>query len=290
MRQARGALTLLLLALNTVLWGTPILTFGLFKLVLTGDARRRLILFLAALGDQWVAFNNRIFDTFVGAVWDVEWPDGVDAGGHYVIVSNHVSWVDIFVLQRIFHHRTAFVRFFLKHELIWMPIVGQACWALEFPFMKRYSAEYLARHPEKRGTDLETTRRACRRYRHVPVAILNFLEGTRRTREKHDEQESPYRHLLRPRVGGIGFVLASLGEQLDGMFDVTLAYPGGDITFWRFLAGGVPRVVVRVRRIAVPRQFFDAAVTEPGPARDRFKSWVEALWREKDAFLDSVIG
>jgi hypothetical protein len=151
--------------------------------------------------------------------------------------------------------------------------------------MRRYSPEYLAKHPEKRGRDLETTRRAVQHYRDVPVAILNFVEGTRFTREKHADQESPYRQLLRPRIGGIAFVLASMGEQLEAFLDVTLAYPGGDVRVWDFVSGRVPRITVGVRRIDVPSEFYTAAITEPGPARDRFKAWIGEVWREKDELL-----
>ena len=154
--------------------------------------------------------------------------------------------------------------------------------------MRRYSAEYLQRHPEKRGRDLETTRRACRRFRRVPVAILSFVEGTRFTREKQADQESPYKNLLRPRIGGIAFVLASLGDQLEAMIDVTLAYPHGEVTFWEFVTGRIDRIVIRVRQVEVPPEFFTPAATEPGPARDRFKAWVDEGWRQKDALYETL--
>lgn len=290
MRLVRGSITILLLALNTILLGTPILLGGVVRLLTPdGPRRRRVILFIAGLAETWVANNDRILDAMVDTEWDIAGVDDLRYDGHYLITSNHLSWVDIIVLFRAFHRKAAIPRFFLKQELIWMPIVGQACWALEFPFMKRYSPEYLAKHPEKRGTDLETTRRACQRYRNVPVAVINFMEGTRFTREKHEEQESPYRHLLRPRTGGIGFVLASLGDQLDGLFDVTIAYPGGRVTFWDLVSNRMPRIVVRARRIDIPPELIDPAVTEPGPARDRLKSWLEAMWRDKDRLLDSLL-
>lgn len=286
----RGILVIFLLTANLFLAGTPILLFGMFKLVLPAGARRKLILFLAHLADWWVGNNGRIYDTFLDTQWDITGVGDIEPNGHYLIVSNHISWVDILVLFRVFHEKTAILRFFLKRGLIWMPVVGLAAWALEFPFMRRYSAAYLAKHPEKRGRDLETTRIACRRYRHVPVAILNFIEGTRFTPEKHKEQASPYRHLLRPRVGGVGFVLASLGEQLDGMFDVTIIYPDHDVTFWQFASNQVPRIVVRVRDITPPAEFYTPAITEPGPARDRFKAWLEAIWREKDGVIEKEVG
>jgi 1-acyl-sn-glycerol-3-phosphate acyltransferase len=289
MRHVRGFVTSLLLMLNLVLWGSLVILGGLVKALLRGEARRRMIVFTAGFAERWVAGNNRIFDLMLPTEWDIDGVGETNVRGHYFIVSNHVSWVDIFVLFRVFHEKTAFIRFFLKHELIWFPIAGQACAALEFPFMRRYTPEYLERHPEKRGRDLDTTRRACERYRDIPVAILNFAEGTRFTRTKQEEQGSPYRHLLRPRVGGISFVLASLGQHIDGFFDVTLAYPGYEITMWDFITGQVPRVIARARRIAVPPEFFDAAITEPGPERDAFKAWLEGVWREKDAVLDELL-
>ena len=290
MRLLRGVATIVLLALNLAFWGSLVVVLAFIKLLLPHrNPRRRIVLAVAALAERWVGGNNRIFDLMLPTVWDTDGIDGtIRRDGHYLIISNHVWWVDILALLRAFHGHTAFIRFFLKHELLWFPIVGQACWALEFPFMRRYSADFLQRHPEKRGQDLETTRRACRRYRRIPVAILNFVEGTRFTREKHADQDSPYRHLLRPRIGGIAFVLASLGDQLDSIIDVTLAYPTGDVTLWRFVTGQVPRIITRARRIDIPPDFLSAAITEPGPAQETFKTWIESIWREKDALLDRM--
>ena len=292
----RGIATIILLLLNLLLWGTAVMLLGIVKFAVHMTAprsrlRTRVIRALGGLAERWVAGNDRIFERMLPTRWDVEGPfAGIKPDGRYLIISNHVSWVDIFVISRVFHGRAAFIRFFLKQQLIWFPIVGQAAWALEFPFMRRYSAEYLQRHPEKRGRDLETTRRACQRYRHIPVAMLTFLEGTRFSEEKRADQESPYQYLLRPRVGAIAFVLASLGDQLDGVFDVTLAYPGRDVTFWQFVCGCVPTIVVRVRRLDVPSEFFAPEITEPGPARDQFKTWIDSIWREKDALLISECG
>lgn len=286
----RGVAIIVLLALNLAVWGVPILLGGVVRLLMpTGELRRRVVLILAPLAERWMDINHRIFDLFLDTEWDVQGVGEIRRDGRYLIVSNHVSWVDIFAVFRGFLWKSSLIRFFLKRELIWMPIVGQACWALEFPFMRRYTAEELARHPEKRGQDLETTRRACRHYRKIPVAILNYIEGTRFTRDKHEEQQSPYRYLLRPRVGGIAFVLASLGEQLDAMFDVTLAYPGHEVSMWDFITNRVPRITIRVRRLDIPPEFFDAAITEPGPERERFKAWIETLWREKDELLARLL-
>jgi 1-acyl-sn-glycerol-3-phosphate acyltransferase len=280
----------LCMTVNLLVWGTLVLVGGLFKLLTFGEARRQVILKLSALADCWVAGNDLIFDTFLRTQWEITGLAELDPNAHYLVIANHVSWVDIFAVLRAFHGKTAFIRFFLKHVLIWFPIAGQACWGLEFPFMRRYSPEYLKQHPEKRGRDLETTRRFCQRYRRIPVAILNFVEGTRFTRQKHEDQESPYRFLLRPRVGGISFVLASLGDQLDAMIDVTLVYPKRDVTMWDFVTNKVPWIRVHARKLEIPPQFGDAAVTEPGPAREELKGWVEQIWREKDASIARILG
>jgi 1-acyl-sn-glycerol-3-phosphate acyltransferase len=279
----RGVLVVLLLLLNTLWWGGLVLILGLPKLLMPrGELRRRWILALAWLGERWVGVNNRILDLLLPVEWDVTGIEINDAAGHYLIVSNHVSWVDIFAILRVFHRRAAFIRFFMKAQLIWFPIAGQACAALEFPFMRRYSPDYLAKHPEKRGADLVMARRMCRRYRRVPVAVAIFLEGTRFSREKQENQQSPYRHLLRPRVGAIGFALAALGDQLDAVLDVTLAYPGGETTMWDFVSGRVQRVSVHVRRLDVPPEF----LAEDGGEREALKGWIDEVWRTKDELLD----
>jgi hypothetical protein len=290
----RGLTVILLLILNLVRVGTPVVVVGIVRFLVQITAprsrlRTRVILALVRLAEKWVEGNDAIVDRLLPDTrWDIDGiPDDLRPDGHFLLISNHVSWVDILVLQRAFRGRMAFIRFFLKRELIWFPILGQACWALEFPFMHRYTPEYLQQHPEKRGQDLATTRRACQRYLHVPVAIANFVEGTRFTRRKRDEQKSPYRHLLRPRIGGISYVLASMGDQLDAVFDVTIAYMR-EPTMWDFVTGRMDQIRLRARRLDVPAEFLTADITEPGPARDRFRSWIEERWQEKDALLESL--
>jgi 1-acyl-sn-glycerol-3-phosphate acyltransferase len=278
----RAAAIVISLALNLALWGSLVLAGGLVKLLTFGRLRRRVIRLLPRLAEQWAAWNDRIFDTFLDTRWEIEGLDGLNRDDHYLVISNHSSWIDIFAVVRAFHGRAPFVRFFLKHTLAWAPFVGQAAWALGFPFMRRYSAEYLREHPEKRGRDLETTRNACRRFRHLPVTIINFVEGTRFSAEKHEEQESPYQYLLRPRVGGVGFVLASLAEEIDALYDLTIIYPRRDVTMWDFATNRLPWIRIIGRRIDVPEELRSDAITEPGPAREHFKQWVDRIWREKD--------
>ena len=56
--------------------------------------------------------------------WDVEGVETLDRSEWYLVLANHQSWVDIAVLQRIFHRKIPFLKFFIKKELLWLPILG----------------------------------------------------------------------------------------------------------------------------------------------------------------------
>jgi 1-acyl-sn-glycerol-3-phosphate acyltransferase len=240
-------------------------------------------------GNAWVGANSSMLDLVHRIEWRVTGLDGLDPQGWYLIGCNHQSLVDIPVLQKVFYRRIPFVKFFLKQELIWVPVLGFAWWALDFPFMKRYSREEIARRPELRGKDLETTRRACERFRHVPTSILNFLEGTRRTPGKHAGQQSPYTHLLRPKAGGIAFVIGAMGEMFNALLDVTIVYPDGyDLSFWDLLSGKVRRIVVHVEQRPIPAELLGGDYTDDPAFRDQFQAWVQVLWQEKDALIERL--
>ena len=212
----------------------------------------------------------------------------LDPVGWYLVMANHQSWVDILLLQNIFHARIPMLKFFLKKELIWVPVLGLAWWALDFPFMKRYSKAFLEKHPHLRGKDIEITRRACRKFKTVPVSIMNFVEGTRFTPQKHRRQASPYTHLLRTKAGGVAFVLAAMGEQLHTILDITIAYPRGTGSFWDFICGKIPEVRIDVRSMPVePSLIGNYAMDES--FRNRFQTWLNTLWADKDARMDRML-
>ena len=285
-----GSVTLLLMVLSTIFWGIIFQVIALAKFILPLPSWRRICLRgLLWLVEAWVATNNVIFWLTQKTEWDIQGIDGLNPKGWYLVISNHQSWLDIPVLLRVFHHRVPFLRFFLKQELMWVPVIGAVGWGLELPFMKRYSREFLHKHPELRGKDLETTRKACERYRKTPVSILNFLEGTRFTAEKHARQESPYRYLLRPKAGGVAFVLGAMGEQFDALLDVTIIYPNSGANFWQFLSGRMSRIIVRVKKMSIPQDFLRGDYMNDAIFRERFQTWVRELWFEKDAVIGQVL-
>ncbi|MBK8754900.1 MAG: 1-acyl-sn-glycerol-3-phosphate acyltransferase [Candidatus Competibacteraceae bacterium] len=191
--------------------GTLFYAVLLLKLILPHSGGRAcLSSLLIRVAQTWIDGNSAIIDWTQRIEWDIQGLEGLRRDDWYLVSSNHQSWVDIVVLQRVLNRRILFLKFFIKQPLIWVPLLGGVWLALDFPFMQRHSADYLAQHPEARDQDWETTRRLCERFHDTPTTILNFLEGTRFRLDKHTRQQSPYRHLLRPKSGGLGFVLAIL--------------------------------------------------------------------------------
>ncbi|TLX57519.1 acyltransferase [Stutzerimonas nosocomialis] len=285
----RGALAGLLLILNTLFWCWPLFALSLLKLALPFPlAQRPLRTAMHWIAESWISVNSFWMDLVQRTRWDVQGLEKVDMSHSYLVTSNHQSWADILMLQYQLNRRMPILKFFLKQELIWVPVIGLCWWALEFPFMKRFSKEYLAKHPEKRGQDLATTRKACERYRTNPVSVFNFLEGTRLTPAKHDEQNSPFTHLLKPRAGGIAFVLDAMGEQLTAMINITIHYPDGNPSFWDLLCGRIRHVVMRIETLPIPAEFICRSYDQDEQYRLSFQQWVNQLWQDKDAQLEAL--
>ena len=240
------------------------------------------------IAETWAEIDKWIFATCTPTVWDVRGASDLRQDTSYLVVSNHQSWVDIPALIQVFNRRTPYFKFFLKKELIWVPFLGLAWWALEYPFMKRYSKAFLEKHPELKGKDLEITKAACEKFKRIPVTVVNYLEGTRFSEQKKARQQSPYRHLLKPKAGGIAFVLDAMGEQLKTLVNVTIHYPDGSPTFWCLLSGRLKDVVVRFEELEIPRQFVGKSYDQDAGYRAEFQQWVNQLWERKDQLLDSL--
>jgi 1-acyl-sn-glycerol-3-phosphate acyltransferase len=285
----RGAISSLFLALNTVVCVVVLLSLAVVKLAIPIDAvRRRVGPLLNAVVRAWIA-NNNLWIALVQKVrWEVSGVEQLSRNRWYLVEANHQSWVDIFVLQKVFSPRIPMLKFFLKRQLIWVPLIGLAWWALDFPFLRRHSERFLREHPERRGDDLAAIRRACEKFSLLPTSVMNFLEGTRFTSEKQLAEASPYRHLLRPKAGGIALALNAMGERFHALLDVTLFYPGGAPTFFQFLSGKMKQVVVLVRERPIPSDLLGGDYSADRDFRARAQMWVQELWAEKDLQLDAL--
>ena len=288
-RLIRIPLVMLLLAANVVLHVLPLFALALLKLLLPIRAIRRACSHgLIAIAESWIGCNNRMFGWFTRIRWCLEGLAEFRYDGNYLVLCNHQSWTDIPVLQKVFNRRIPFLRFFLKSQLIWVPLLGPAWWALDFPFMKRYSKETLAKHPELKGKDREATRRACEKFSQMPVSVMNFVEGTRFTPAKHQSQDSPYRHLLRPKAGGVAFVLDAMGEALHAILDVTIVYPQGAGNMMDLISGRIGEVRVHVRELPIGAEL-RGDYENDAVFRERFQAWMNELWTDKDARIGTML-
>lgn len=285
----RGLISSLLLALNVLVYGFMILTLAIIKFVLPfTDIRKAVDRVLNTLAQGWV-YNNSVWIALAQKIsWRLEGLEKLNPKGWYLVSSNHQSWVDIFVLQQTLKGHIPFLKFFLKQQLIFVPVIGLVWWALDFPFMKRHSEAYLKKHPEARGQDQETTRRACEKFALVPTSVINFLEGTRYTAAKHAQQQSPYTHLLKPKAGGIALAMNAMGEKFQSLIDVTIYYPDGPPSFWDFLAGRVKQIVVLVKERPIPAELTRGDYGGDAVFRAKVQAWVHEMWQDKDRLLASL--
>ena len=274
--------------MNTIFWSVPLFVVASFKLLVPVHAWRKLCSkILNGIANNWIAFNNWSMQLTRRINWEIQGTEGLRGNEWYLVLANHQSWTDILVLQKVFHRKIPFLKFFLKKEMIWVPILGLAWWALDLPFMKRYSKAFLEKHPDLVGKDIEITRRACEKFKTIPVSVMNFVEGTRFTTEKHKKQGSPFAHLLRPKAGGIAFVLSVMGEQLHRILDVTIIYPKESRSFWAFLCGRISEIKVKVKSLPVDRDLM-GAYSKDAEFRERFQNWLNTLWAEKDMVMKQI--
>ena len=289
MRSVRGSLCLILYGVNTVFWCVPLFVLVTAKAVVPLEPwMRRCSRMLNAIAENWIWVNNLNQKLTGKTRWDVQGLETLKRSEWYLVLANHQSWVDILVLQRVFHRKIPFLKFFIKKELLWFPVLGQAWWAMDFPFVKRYTKSYLKKKPHLKGRDLEITREACKKFKKIPVSIMNFVEGTRFTNTKRLRQQSPYAHLLRPKAGGIAFVLDSMGKQIHRVLDVTIVYPDGVSSFWALLCGEIRKIKVRVRSLPMDPELLGDYAND-GHFRAGLQHWLNNIWAEKNRYIEEMM-
>jgi 1-acyl-sn-glycerol-3-phosphate acyltransferase len=283
----RGCLSFFILLINLLFWAIPVIFLSLIKLFPIKILQAACSSLLVTTASAWINVNGIIeqllYPVKVHLHNDVE----LSLQEWYMVLANHQSWVDILILHRVFNNKIPFLKFFLKKELIFVPILGLAWWALDFPFMRRYSAAQLKNNPKLRGKDIEITRDACAKFKSNPVSVMNFVEGTRFTAEKHDKQNSPFKHLLKPKAAGLSFALSALGEHINKLIDVSIYYPCRVPTFWQYLSGEVKEVHVHLRLSEITEQMRGDYIEDPD-FKIEFQQLLNQIWHEKDQIIESL--
>ena len=285
------ALTTGTIAGNSMLFSMPLWAMGAVKSLTGNPLADKTVLKIA---NHWINTNNRLIETVLPDIdFRITLPDDLATTGKYILLSNHQSWVDTTVIQYISENRLPLTRFFTKYELLYIPIVGQAFYFLDFPMMKRYSKEAIAKNPALKDRDIIEAKRACKNLLDKPFTLLNFIEGTRFTQKKHDLQHSPDQHLLKPKAGGISLALSALGDSIDGILDMTIVYPEGIPTYQDLWQGNIKRIGVDIRHIELPTDLLQRLIdgkyqTDEQTKQDMYL-WLDKLWQDKDARMQAML-
>ncbi len=287
MNLIKGLLSGLGYFINTVLWTVPIVLLAFLKLLPVTLWQKMISYLIDGCASGWIWVNSINQNIFSGTKIDVLNMPALSTKQWYMVISNHQSWVDILILQRLLHGKIPFLKFFLKQQLIYIPIIGLAWWALDFPFMKRYSREFLSKNPHLKGRDVESTQKSCQKFKLKPVSVMNFVEGTRFTQAKWEKQQSPHQDLLKAKAGGLAFALNAMSGTLENIVDVTIVYPDGVPSFWQFISGQVKQVKVNVALDKIDQSLIGDYENDP-VFKANIQQWLNQRWQAKQELLDSM--
>lgn len=272
--------------ITLVVWFIPLAILGLLcyliPLKIWQQTLKRGMEFLAV---YWIKSNYYIQELTTSIQWEVTGLEKLNYKEWYLLISNHQSWVDILVLQRIFNQKIPPLKFFLKRELLWtLPFASWACWLLGFPFMYRYPKKVLAKHPELKNKDIQATKQACARFKSIPTTVANFIEGTRFSEKKRKLQQSPYQYLLRPKSTGIGFSLTVLGDFFHKILNVTIIYPPKKTSLYDFLSGDIKKITVHIETLPITSDWLGDYQNDR-QFRANFQKKLNHLWLQKDKLI-----
>lgn len=282
-----GVLAFAFLVINTLFWCFFLLSVAICKLLVPLESWKTLCTkWIIYIGECWIHCNNLWIQILHKPDWSIVGFDSLDKSSWYLTIANHQSWADIFVLQGITNRKIPMLKFFMKDILIWVPVIGLAWWALDMPFLKRYTPEQIKKNPELRGRDVIEMKSSFYRFARYPVSIFSFAEGTRFTDTKHKLQNSPFKKLLLPKAGGIGLTLSTM-PYITKTLDFSIKYASNKRTFWDFLCGRMAKVSVKVKEIDIPPSLLGKNYLEDEEFREELKIWLYNVWKEKDQFLNN---
>lgn len=286
----RGIIAGSFFAINLVFWTTLLIAVSFLKVLIPiPKIRKPLTVIITKIASLWILGNKLIIEFTQNTDIQIQGMPELSTKGWYFVLANHQSWVDSVILQTIFLNKIPFLKFFLKQELIWVPFLGPCWWALDFPFMKRYSKEFIKKNPHLKGKDIETTKKACEKYKEMPTTVMNYLEGTRFTSKKQKSTNSPYKNLLRPKAGGLSFAIDSMGDVFHEIVDVTIYYGDEHKTLIDLFTGKIKTIRVHIKTLPVPKELYSPVLSDE-EKQLKAREFVNQLWKEKDQLIESFKG
>ena len=282
-----GMLSLIFVILNTVLLSALLIPLGILKFLIPLDNLRLICTkFIIKVGELWIFFNKFWVKFLHSPNWEIIGKENLSSEEWSIATSNHQSEADIFLLQDITNRKIPMLKFFMKYILIYVPIIGLSWWALDMPFLKRYSKKDLEKNPNLKGKDHEEMKRALKHYNTYPVTVFSFAEGTRLTKVKHSLQLSPYINLLKPKEGGLATAI-SLVPKIDSFINFTIIYKSNKRGFWDYLCGRINKAKIVIEKIPIPNKFRKSDLVENETLRREFKTWLNNIWENKDILINN---
>ncbi|MEL0621838.1 acetyltransferase [Marinomonas arenicola] len=284
-----GVLSFFFMCGNVLFWAGLMHVFALVRLLQKRGGLARTEQLYDRCFAGWITTNEWWFQRVLGVYWQLDENMVKDFEHWHLMVANHRSWADVYIILAQLNGRRPLPRVFMKQVLFWLPLVGSATWLMGFPFMKRYSKAKLQKSPHLIGKDLETTRQSCRRFIQRPNSVLSFVEGTRFSTKKQQQQRSPYQYLLKPKAGGVGFVLQAMPGKFSRITDINVLYGQENISFWDLLCGRLTAAQVIVRDVALPETMLQPDYQAAKKDREDFFVWFNLYWHDKDNRIASQL-
>ncbi|KAI9657756.1 MAG: hypothetical protein M1821_002932 [Bathelium mastoideum] len=234
-------------------------------------------------------------------------------GESAIIVSNHVEWVDFYMIQALALKAGMLgrCRWFAKQQLKWVPFLGWGLWAMRMPLVSRKWAtdqremERVFEGVKKNSWPIcmrphpVSSEQECRSLKLLnALGLISYSEATRYTKAKFDDtvlwckaNDRPIpKHTLYPRTRGFIATVNQLRQtsHVRAVYDVTIAYARGNSfmstpNFWQTVSISRLQDTWRFHVHLERYSLVDLPRTD-----DELAKWLETRWIEKGERLEGL--
>ena len=282
-----GIFSSFILVSNTLILAVLMIPLGVIKfLIPLRTLRASFTRIIIKIGELWIDVNSSWVIYLHKPHIEITGEENLNGDSWFLSTSNHQSAADIFIVQYITNRKIPMLKFFIKYELIYVPVIGICWWALDMPFLKRYTQKQIKKNPKLKGRDYKKMKKSLEHYSLHPVSIFSYAEGTRFTEKKHKLQKSEFTNLLKPKEGGLAIALSNV-NKIKELIDITIIYDNDNLGFWNYLCGNIKNIKVFISKIEVPSKYLTENLISSEELRGDFKLWLNSIWKEKDVLISN---
>ena len=282
-----GIFSSFILVSNTLILAVLMIPLGVIKfLIPLKTLRASFTRIIIKIGELWIDVNSSWVIYLHKPNIEITGEENLNGDSWFLSTSNHQSAADIFIVQYITNRKIPMLKFFIKYELIYVPVIGICWWALDMPFLKRYTQKQIKKNPKLKGRDYKKMKKSLEHYSLHPVSIFSYAEGTRFTKKKHSLQKSEYTNLLKPKEGGLAVALSNI-NKIKELIDITIIYDSDNMGFWNYLCGNIKNIKVFISKIEIPSKYLTENLINSEELRSDFKLWLNNVWKDKDVLISN---